>query len=117
MARTNDPNSGNAQFYIVNGDAEHLNTEYTVWGKVRLGFDVVLNFNEGTMGQTLGFQPEIIESFDVASDLDPSEQLTVQVMDTRSASFNDYLQALAAERENGRLPDICEIDVPVRVVE
>jgi len=117
MARTNDPNSGNAQFYIVNGDAEHLNTQYTVWGKVRLGMEVVDSFNEGTIGETLGFQPDIIEAFDVATDLDAADQISLQVMDTRSPSFTDYLEALAAERANGRLPDICEIDVPVRVAE
>lgn len=34
MARTNDPNSANSQFYIVLEDAPHLNMQYTVFGKV-----------------------------------------------------------------------------------
>ena len=34
MARTNDPNSANSQFYIVLKDAPHLDMQYTVFGKV-----------------------------------------------------------------------------------
>ena len=115
MARTSDPNSGNAQFYIVRGEAEHLNTQYTVWGKVRVGQDVVENLNVGTQGQTLGFRPDIIEEFELARDM--TDAPTVQVMDTHSPSFTAYLEALAASRENGRLPDLCAIDVPVRVLD
>ena len=115
MARTSDPNSGNAQFYIVRGEAEHLNTQYTVWGKVRVGQDVVESLNVGTQGQTLGFRPDIIEEFELARDM--TDAPTVQVMDTRSPSFTAYLEALAASRENGRLPDLCAIDVPVRVLD
>lgn len=115
MARTNDPNSGNAQFYIVRGEAEHLNTQYTVWGKVRLGQDVVESLNEGTQGQSLGFRPDIIEEFELASQM--ADAPTLQVMDTQSPTFSAYLEALAASADNGRLPDICSIDVPVRVLD
>ncbi|MBV9128303.1 MAG: peptidylprolyl isomerase [Verrucomicrobia bacterium] len=34
MARTDDPNSANSQFYIVLADAPHLDGRYTVFGKV-----------------------------------------------------------------------------------
>ena len=34
MARTNDPNSANSQFYIVLEDAPHLDMQYTVFGRV-----------------------------------------------------------------------------------
>ena len=34
MARTNDPNSANSQFYIVLQNAPHLDMQYTVFGKV-----------------------------------------------------------------------------------
>ena len=34
MARTNDPNSANSQFYIVLKAAPHLDMQYTVFGKV-----------------------------------------------------------------------------------
>ena len=41
MARTNDPNSANSQFFIVFDDATFLDNQYTVWGQVTEGMDNV----------------------------------------------------------------------------
>jgi peptidylprolyl isomerase len=34
MARSQDPNSGNSQFFIMFAEGSFLNGQYTVWGKV-----------------------------------------------------------------------------------
>lgn len=39
MARTNDPNSANSQFFIVFDDATFLDRKYTVWGQVTSGME------------------------------------------------------------------------------
>ena len=41
MARTNDPNSANSQFFICFDDAGFLDRQYTVWGEVTDGMDLV----------------------------------------------------------------------------
>ena len=41
MARSNDPNSGDSQFFICLDDASFLDRKYTVWGKVVSGMDAV----------------------------------------------------------------------------
>ena len=41
MARSNDPNSGDSQFFICLDDASFLDRKYTVWGKVLDGMDSV----------------------------------------------------------------------------
>jgi len=41
MARTNDPNSANSQFFICLDDARFLDKQYTVWGEVVEGMDAV----------------------------------------------------------------------------
>lgn len=41
MARTNDPNSANSQFFICFDDARFLDKQYTVWGVVVEGMDAV----------------------------------------------------------------------------
>ena len=41
MARTNDPNSANSQFFIVFDDATFLDKKYTVWGQVTSGMEHV----------------------------------------------------------------------------
>ena len=41
MARTNDPNSANSQFFICFDDATFLDGQYTVWGEVTEGMENV----------------------------------------------------------------------------
>ena len=41
MARTQDPNSANSQFFICFDDARFLDNQYTVWGEVESGMDHV----------------------------------------------------------------------------
>ena len=41
MARTNDPNSANSQFFICLDDATFLDGQYTVWGEVTDGMEHV----------------------------------------------------------------------------
>jgi peptidylprolyl isomerase len=41
MARTNDPNSANSQFFICFDDARFLDGQYTVWGQVESGMEHV----------------------------------------------------------------------------
>ncbi|QQN74509.1 peptidylprolyl isomerase [Croceicoccus sp. YJ47] len=41
MARTQDPNSANSQFFICFDDASFLDRQYTVWGQVESGMDHV----------------------------------------------------------------------------
>jgi cyclophilin family peptidyl-prolyl cis-trans isomerase len=41
MARANDPNSAGSQWFVMLGDAPSLNNQYTVFGKVVQGMDIV----------------------------------------------------------------------------
>jgi peptidylprolyl isomerase len=41
MARTNNPDSANSQFFICFDDAGFLDGQYTVWGNVESGMDQV----------------------------------------------------------------------------
>ncbi|AIT07199.1 peptidylprolyl isomerase [Sphingomonas taxi] len=41
MARTSDPNSANSQFFIVFDDARFLDSQYTVWGEVTDGMELI----------------------------------------------------------------------------
>jgi cyclophilin family peptidyl-prolyl cis-trans isomerase len=47
MARTNDPNSANSQFFICFDDAPWLDRQYTVWGKVVEGMEHVDAIKKG----------------------------------------------------------------------
>ena len=47
MARAQDPNSANSQFFIMFDDGGFLDGQYTVWGQVTEGMDVVDKINRG----------------------------------------------------------------------
>ncbi|MEZ5789457.1 MAG: peptidylprolyl isomerase [Nitratireductor sp.] len=48
MARSQNPNSANSQFFIMLADGDFLNGNYTVFGKVTAGMDVVDKIKKGS---------------------------------------------------------------------
>jgi dolichyl-diphosphooligosaccharide--protein glycosyltransferase len=56
MARTNDPDSASSQVYIMTGDAHFLNGQYTAFGKVTKGMDVVDKIKVGDRIKTIKVQ-------------------------------------------------------------
>jgi cyclophilin family peptidyl-prolyl cis-trans isomerase len=47
MARSSNPNSANSQFFIVFNEATFLDKQYTVWGRVTDGMDIVDGIKRG----------------------------------------------------------------------
>ena len=47
MARSSNPDSGDSQFFICFDDAQFLNKQYTVWGRVSDGMEFVDNITRG----------------------------------------------------------------------
>jgi peptidylprolyl isomerase len=47
MARAQNPDSGDSQFFICFQESPWLNSQYTVWGRVIEGMDVVDNIKRG----------------------------------------------------------------------
>jgi peptidylprolyl isomerase len=60
MARTPDPDSANSQFFIMFGDAPHLNGQYTVVGKVVSGMEFVDRIKKGSGKSGLVKEPDRI---------------------------------------------------------
>ena len=49
MARSQDPNSANSQFFIMFKPAPHLNNNYTIFGTVNSGMEVLNNIKKGDL--------------------------------------------------------------------
>jgi len=47
MARSQDPNSANSQFFIMFADGGFLDGQYTVWGEVTKGMDCIDKIKRG----------------------------------------------------------------------
>jgi cyclophilin family peptidyl-prolyl cis-trans isomerase len=56
MAKTMAPNSGGSQFFITLGPAEFLNGNYTPFGKVTKGMDVVKSIEVGDSIKTITYK-------------------------------------------------------------
>ena len=64
MARSQNPNSANSQFFICFTDAPWLNRQYSVWGQVIEGMDNIDKIERGEPVRN----PDTITSFKVAAD-------------------------------------------------
>ena len=51
-ARTADPNSAGSQFFIMHGDAPHLDNQYTAYGKVIEGMETVDKIATAATGES-----------------------------------------------------------------
>ena len=64
MARSQNPDSANSQFFICFGVATFLDRQYTVWGKVTDGMDIVDAIKRGEPVR----EPDKIAKMQVAAD-------------------------------------------------
>lgn len=64
MARSGNPNSANSQFFIVFDDAAFLDNQYTVWGRVTSGMELVDGLKRGEPVKN----PDKIVKMQVAAD-------------------------------------------------
>ena len=69
-ARSQDPNSANSQFFVCYQDCSFLNGQYTVWGQVVQGMDVVDKFAKGDPNANNGqvAHPDKIVKMQLGSD-------------------------------------------------
>ena len=61
-ARTADPNSANSQFFICFDDAPHLDRQYSAFGKVIKGMDLIDKIKKGDPNSGLVSNPDKIIS-------------------------------------------------------
>ena len=70
MARAQNPNSANSQFFIMFAEGSFLNGQYTVFGQVRSGMEFVDNIKKGAgqNGTSFSGEPDTMISVEVAAD-------------------------------------------------
>jgi len=70
MARAQDPNSADSQFFIMLDDTPSLDGQYSVWGKVTSGMEYVDAIKKGSPSRNGAVtDPDKIISFKVAADV------------------------------------------------
>lgn len=110
MARDEDPDTANSQFFLMRQAYPSLEKRYTVWGRVVSGLDVVRAIRTG---EPVPEPQDRMLRVRLASDLSSTERPNVRVLDTAGPAF----KALVAKTRAARGADFsaCDIDVPARV--
>ncbi len=108
MGRQADPNSANSEFYIMLGSARGLDHDYTLFGRVLAGQNVVDALAVGEPPAN----PDRMIRVRNAVDLPVADRPRLQVMDVRSREYARF--AAAKRRSHGSRLSICDILPPVR---
>ncbi|HEX8232083.1 MAG TPA: peptidylprolyl isomerase [Caulobacteraceae bacterium] len=110
MARDDDPNSANSQFFIMRQAYPSLDKRYTVWGRAVVGLEAVRAIKTGEPVQ----DPDKMLRVRVLADLPPMERPRVQVVDPNGPMF----AALAKKARAAKGADfsVCDVDMPAKAI-
>jgi peptidylprolyl isomerase len=114
MARGQDPNSANSQFFLMTASNDSLNGLYTPFGRVVAGMDVVKALkpgNEDQNGQVV--DPDVMTRARTASALPEGQRPSVRVMSPRSPAFAALVEQKRTEL--GARFTVCTIQPPAEV--
>lgn len=70
MARAQNPHSGDSQFFIMFDSAPSLNGQYTVWGRVSEGMELVDGIKKGAPGSGSVDEPDRMMSVKDLADIE-----------------------------------------------
>jgi len=109
MARGEDPNSANSQFFLMRAAYPSLDKRYSIWGRVIWGQDAVIKVAVGEPPP----KPDVMTQVRVASDLPESERAPIYVMRSESPAFRKVIEDTRKAR--GADFSVCDVQIPVRV--
>jgi peptidylprolyl isomerase len=112
-ARTTDPNSANAQFFLISDEGQHLDKDYTAKGRVVVGLDIVKTIKLGPApnGSPIA-NPDVLVSAKLVSDMPQADRPVVHVQRMDTPEW----QARLAAADKART-EICDIPQVAAVVE
>lgn len=114
MARSNDLNSANSQFFLMTGVGASLDGGYTAFGRVVSGMDAVRALRAGSQAANGRVDdPDVMVRARTAAALPPEERPQVRVMDPRSPAFAPVIETTRQAR--GAAFGICDLTPPVEV--
>jgi cyclophilin family peptidyl-prolyl cis-trans isomerase len=114
MARGQDANSANSQFFLMTGANDNLNGLYTAFGRVVAGLDVVGSLNPGSEavnGQVEN--PDVMDRVRTAAAMPEARRPTVRVVATTAPAFAAEVERVRTER--GARFTVCDVQPAVEV--
>lgn len=111
MARASSPHSANSQFFFMRQAYPSLDNDYTAWGRVIVGLDVVRAIK---VGEPPAPPLDVMKTVRVLADLPAAQRPKVQVLDVAGPTFRAMV-ADAKAKAGGRPLNPCDIEIPAKV--
>ena len=109
MARDDNPDSNNSQFFLMRASHHNLEKRYTAFGRVITGQDVVRAIKTGEPVE----QPQDrMERVRMLADLTPAERPKVRVVDAKSPWFKALVAKVKTASPNEYM---CDVEIPAEV--
>ena len=109
MARDDDPDSANSQFFLMRQAYPSLDKRYTAWGRVVWGLDTVRAIKTGEPVK----DPDIMTRVRVLADMPAADRPKVYVLDPAGPAFRKLI--VAARKARGPDFSVCDIDIPTQI--
>ena len=110
MARDENPDSGNSQFFLMRYPYPSLERKYTAWGRVISGLDVVRAIK---VGEPVEDPQDRMEHLRLLADLPEAGRPKIRVIDPQGPWFKAEIGRVRAAK--GADFTACDVDVPVEV--
>lgn len=115
MARGEDPDTANSQFFIMRQPYPPLDKRYTIWGMTLEGLEVVRALKPGTDASGIVTEPDRMLTVRVVADLPKGQRPGVRVMRAASPEFGAMVAQTRSER--GADFSVCDLGLPVQVLD
>ncbi|ATQ45018.1 peptidylprolyl isomerase [Caulobacter mirabilis] len=110
MARAEEQDSANSQFFLMRQPYMSLDKRYTAFGRVISGLDVVRGFKTG---EPVPAPQDRMDRVRVLSDIPASERPTVRVIDPAGQWFKGEIDRV--RKAKGADFSLCDVNIPVEV--
>lgn len=109
MARSDNPNSANSQFFIMRAANSDLDKRYSIFGRVVWGQDAVMQLAVGNPPPN----PDRMLAVRIAADVPENERAPIYVLRTDGPAFRDLIEE--TRRDRGADFSVCDVQIPARV--
>ncbi len=110
MARSDAPDSGNSQFYLMRGTTIALDQKYSPWARVIAGMDVVRAIK---VGEPVPAPQDKMTTVRLLADIPLAERPKIRVIDPAGPWFKASAARLGADKVVGA--SICDLEIPNEV--
>jgi peptidylprolyl isomerase len=109
MARSDNVNSANSQFFIMRQPSTALDKRYTIFGRVVWGQGAVMQIAVGNPPPV----PDRMLQVRIAADLPENERAPIFVLRTDGPQFRDLIDRTRRDRQADF--SVCDVEIPARV--